>query len=161
MFQCLLEDNINTLQNDLKELEPKDRIKARLIDLVSYASDAGFYYLRPKAVVLPVSDEEIKMLFKFADQYQIPLTFRAAGTSLSGQSISDGILVDLSQHWNFVRVEEKGETVRVHPGVIGAVVNSELKKYGKKSLFSGVERNCKASRIWLYIIINFIFIIKN
>ncbi len=116
----------------LESILPKDRIKARLIDLVAYASDAGFYYLRPKAVVLPVSDDEIKALFQFSHQYQIPITFRAAGTSLSGQSISDGILVDLSQHWNFVRVENQGETVRVHPGVIGAVVNSELRKYGRK-----------------------------
>ena len=116
----------------LAEIIPSDRVKDRLIDLVSYASDAGFYYLRPKAVVQPVSDKEVISLFKFSHQQQIPITFRAAGTSLSGQSVSDGILVDLSQHWNFVRVEEKGETVRVHPGVIGAVVNSELKKYGKK-----------------------------
>ncbi len=116
----------------LESIIPANRIKARLIDLVSYASDAGFYYLRPKAVVQPVSEEEIKSLFQFSHQHQISVTFRAAGTSLSGQSISDGILVDLSQHWNLVRVEEKGETVRVHPGVIGAVVNSELRKYGRK-----------------------------
>lgn len=116
----------------LESIIAKDRIKARLIDVVSYASDAGFYYLRPKAVVLPVSDDEIKALFQFSHQHQIPITFRAAGTSLSGQSISDGILVDLSQHWNFVRVENKGETVRVHPGVIGSIVNSELRKYGRK-----------------------------
>lgn len=116
----------------LETILPKDRIRGRLIDLVAYASDAGFYYLRPQAVVLPVSDEEIIALFKFSHQHQVPVTFRAAGTSLSGQSISDGILVDLSQHWNFVRVEDKGETVRVHPGVIGATVNSELKKFGRK-----------------------------
>ncbi|MBC7617185.1 MAG: FAD-binding oxidoreductase [Pedobacter sp.] len=116
----------------LESILSKDRIKARLIDLVAYASDAGFYYLRPKAIVQPVSEEEIIALFKFSHQYQIPLTFRAAGTSLSGQSISDGILVDLSQHWNFVRVENKGETVRVQPGIIGAIVNAELRKYGRK-----------------------------
>ncbi|SFH05682.1 FAD-binding and (Fe-S)-binding domain-containing protein [Pedobacter insulae] len=116
----------------LESIIPADRIKARLIDLVSYASDAGFYYLRPTAVVQPVSEDEVKSLFQFSHQYKIPVTFRAAGTSLSGQSISDGILVDLSQHWNFVRVEDKGDTVRVHPGVIGAVVNSELRKYGRK-----------------------------
>ena len=116
----------------LESILSKDRIKTRLIDLVAYASDAGFYYLRPKAVVLPVSDEEIIGLFNFSHQHQIPITFRAAGTSLSGQSVSDGLLVDLSQHWSFVRVENKGETVRVHPGVIGAVVNAELRKYGRK-----------------------------
>ncbi|RZK41755.1 MAG: FAD-binding oxidoreductase [Pedobacter sp.] len=121
--------NIATL---LGAILAEDRIKTRLIDLVSYASDAGFYYLRPKAVVQPVSYEEVIALFKFSHEHQIPLTFRAAGTSLSGQSISDGILVDLSQHWGFVRAEGKGETVRVHPGVIGAVVNSELRKFGRK-----------------------------
>ncbi|HTM98529.1 MAG TPA: FAD-binding and (Fe-S)-binding domain-containing protein [Pedobacter sp.] len=116
----------------LETIIPADRIKARLIDLVSYASDAGFYYLRPQAVVQPVSEEEVKSIFQFSQLHQIPVTFRAAGTSLSGQSISDGILVDLSQHWNFVRVEDKGETVRVQPGIIGAVVNSELRRYGRK-----------------------------
>lgn len=116
----------------LEKIIPKDRIKARLIDLVAYASDAGFYYLRPKAVVLPVDTEEIKSLFHFSHQHQIPLTFRTAGTSLSGQAISDGILVDLSQHWQLVRAEDGGDKVRVQPGVIGATVNSELRRFGRK-----------------------------
>jgi D-lactate dehydrogenase len=123
---------MSNIEKLLEAILPNERIKARLIDVVSFASDAGFYYLRPKAVVQPVNEAEIIALFELSHQHQIPLTFRAAGTSLSGQSISDGILVDLSQHWNFVRVEGKGETVRVHPGVIGSIVNSELKRYGKK-----------------------------
>ncbi|TDG36520.1 FAD-binding oxidoreductase [Pedobacter changchengzhani] len=123
---------MNNLADLLTTILPRDRIKSRLIDLVAFASDAGFYYLRPKAVVQPISTDEVQALFKFSHTHNIPITFRAAGTSLSGQSISDGILVDLSQYWNFVRVEDKGETVRVQPGVIGAIVNSELKRYGKK-----------------------------
>lgn len=110
----------------------KDRIKSQLIDLVASASDAGFYYLRPKAVVLPVSEEEIKGLFRFSHQHQIPLVFRTGGTSLSGQSITDGILVDLSQHWRKISIENSGDSVRVQPGAIGAIVNTHLKKYGKK-----------------------------
>ena len=116
----------------LESVLPAARIKARLIDVVSYASDAGFYYLRPRAVVQPVSEAEVAALFNFSRQHQIPLTFRAAGTSLSGQAISDGILVDLSQHWNQVVVEAAGERVRVQPGVIGATVNAHLKKYARK-----------------------------
>lgn len=116
----------------LQSILPADRIKSRLIDLVAYAADAGFYALQPKAAVQVISVEEIIQLFKFSHQYQIPITFRAAGTSLSGQSISDGILVDLSLYWNLVRVEQGGDRVRVRPGVIGAVVNAELKKYGRK-----------------------------
>lgn len=111
---------------------PKERIKTRLIDLVAYASDAGFYHLQPKAVVQPVSVDEVIALFQFSLKHQIPLTFRTGGTSLSGQSITDGILVDLSQYWDKVIVENEGNHVRVQPGVIGAKVNHTLKKYGKK-----------------------------
>jgi D-lactate dehydrogenase len=125
----LLKMNIPAL---LENIIPKDRIKSQLIDLVASASDAGFYYLRPKAVVLPVTEEEIKGLFHFSRQYQIPLVFRTGGTSLSGQSITDGILVDLSQHWRKISIEEEGNYVRVQPGAIGAMVNTYLKKYGKK-----------------------------
>ncbi|GAB3823804.1 hypothetical protein GCM10028895_31230 [Pontibacter rugosus] len=116
----------------LETVLPKARIRARLIDVVSWASDAGFYYLRPKAVVQPVSEEEVKGLFAFSHQHKVPLTFRTAGTSLSGQSITDGILVDLSQFWNKVTVENEGELVRVQPGVIGAIVNAFLRKYKRK-----------------------------
>ncbi|NQV75129.1 MAG: FAD-binding oxidoreductase, partial [Bacteroidetes bacterium] len=92
----------------LEAILPKERIKCRLIDLVAYASDAGFYYLRPKAVVQPVSEEEIIALLAFSHQHKIHITFRTGGTSLSGQSITDGILVDLSQYWNQLIIEEDG-----------------------------------------------------
>jgi D-lactate dehydrogenase len=116
----------------LEAILPAARIKARLIDVVGYAADAGFYYLRPQAVVQPVSEAEVAALFAFSHQHQLPLTFRTAGTSLSGQAISDGILVDLSQYWDLVQPEAGGERVRVQPGVIGATVNAYLKKHGRK-----------------------------
>ncbi|WP_345955846.1 FAD-binding and (Fe-S)-binding domain-containing protein [Mucilaginibacter sp. PAMB04168] len=116
----------------LEDILPKERVKASLIDLVASASDAGFYYMRPKAVVLPVNETEIQKLFHFSKQHQVPLVFRAAGTSLSGQSVTDGILVDLSQHWRKISIEDNGGSVRVQPGAIGAIVNTYLKKYGKK-----------------------------
>jgi D-lactate dehydrogenase len=111
---------------------PAERIKTDLIDLVSSAADAGFYYLRPQAVVLPVSEAEVIALLAFSRQHNIPIVFRTAGTSLSGQSVTDGILVDLSQHWNKVVIENNGDLVRVKPGAIGAHVNTFLKKYQRK-----------------------------
>jgi D-lactate dehydrogenase len=54
------------------------------------------------------------------------------GTSLSGQGVTDGILVDLSKFWRNIVVENNGDTVRVEPGVIGANVNIALKPYGRK-----------------------------
>src|ERR1035437_6480689 len=122
----------NGVANLLESILPKSRIKSRLIDIVAYASDAGFYYLRPKAIVQPVSEKEIEALFNFSHRHKVPLTFRTAGTSLSGQAITDGILVDLSQYWNNVIVEENGETVRVQPGAIGNLVNAQLKKFSRK-----------------------------
>ncbi|MEP7143186.1 MAG: FAD-binding and (Fe-S)-binding domain-containing protein [Ferruginibacter sp.] len=116
----------------LKKILPENRIRARYIDLVSFASDAGFYYLLPKAVVQPVNEEEIISLFQFSQQHKIPLVFRTGGTSLSGQSITDGILVDLSQHWNKIKIESPGDLVRVQPGITGAMVNAYLSKYKRK-----------------------------
>ena len=116
----------------LKKIIPENRIRSRYIDLVSFAADAGFYLLIPKAVVQPVDEAEIIALFKFSQQHQIPLVFRTGGTSLSGQSVTDGILVDLSQHWNKIKIEESGDLVRVQPGITGAMVNAHLKKYNKK-----------------------------
>jgi D-lactate dehydrogenase len=117
---------------ELQKILPPDRIRTRLIDRVSFASDAGFYYLVPKAIVLPASEEEIIALFRLSRELKMPMVFRAAGTSLSGQAITDGILVDLSRYWNKVSVEEEGRSVRVQPGIIGGMVNVRLRKYGKK-----------------------------
>lgn len=111
---------------------PAERIKTRQIDLLTYASDAGFYQLVPKAVVQPATVAEVKALFQFSRQHNIPIVFRTGGTSLSGQSITDGLLVDLSQHWRGIQVNDNGKSVTVQPGITGAIVNQFLKKYHSK-----------------------------
>ncbi|WP_343743881.1 FAD-binding and (Fe-S)-binding domain-containing protein [Chitinophaga sp.] len=120
------------IAHELKNILPDNRIKSRYIDLISYASDAGFYHLVPQAVVQPIGEKEIVALFRFSQQHRIPLVFRTGGTSLSGQSITDGILVDLSQYWNKIQIEENGQAVRVQPGITGAMVNTYLKKHARK-----------------------------
>src|SRR3954454_20670840 len=124
--------NIVLLKEALLKILPENRIRDRYIDLVSFASDGGFYYLVPKAVVQPLSEVEIISLFQFSHQHQIPLVFRTGGTSLSGQSVTDGILVDLSQFWNKIQIEADGDLVRVQPGITGAMVNAFLNQYGRK-----------------------------
>lgn len=119
-------------EQDLLKILPAERIKSRLIDRVSYASDAGFYYLLPQAVVQPVNEDEIRSLFRLSQEKNIPLVFRTGGSSLSGQAITDGILVDLAQHWNRIRPEDGGKSVRVQPGITGAMVNAHLKKFMRK-----------------------------
>jgi D-lactate dehydrogenase len=120
------------IENELKKFLPASRIRARYIDVVSFASDAGFYHLVPKAVVHVVNEQEVILLFQFSHLHNIPLVFRTGGTSLSGQAITDGILVDLSQYWNRIKIEEEGNKVRVQPGITGAMVNAHLKRFSRK-----------------------------
>ncbi len=120
------------IKSSLSGMIAADRILIRPIDLIACASDASFYRLIPKAVVRAQSLDEIRALFAFSQQTQVPMTFRAAGTSLSGQSISDGLLVDVARHWRELRVEEAGRKIRVQPGVIGARANQMLIPYGAK-----------------------------
>jgi D-lactate dehydrogenase len=75
-----------------------------------------------QAIVQPVNEVEIITLFKFSKQYKIPIVFRTGGTSLSGQSITDGVLVDSSQYWNKIVVEKNGAIIAYaawHNGCIG------------------------------------------
>ena len=86
------------MPTSLTSILPADRIRSRLIDRIAYANDASYFRLVPQAVVQPDSISEIQALFNFTQQNKIPMTFRAAGTSLSGQAQTDGILGDISKH---------------------------------------------------------------
>ena len=121
-----------TLQADLAALLSPDRVLTRPIDRVAYASDASFYRLVPQAVVRPRSVEEIRALFTYSHRQRVPLTFRAAGTSLSGQAVTDGILVDISRYWRKIVVEEDGAKIRLGSGVIGSDANMALKPYARR-----------------------------
>ena len=117
---------------ELSRYFPPEKLKLSLIDRYAFAGDAGFYYLLPLAIVQPTTIDEIKWLFVFAHQYSVPLTFRTGGTSLSGQSITDGILVDLARGWKKADPLSSGARVRVEPGAIGAHVNQKLGSFSAK-----------------------------
>jgi D-lactate dehydrogenase len=87
------------LQTQLATILPKERVLTRPIERYAYANDASYFRLVPQAVVHAASIDEVRGLFQFSQQHRIPLTFRAAGTSLSGQAVSDGILVVLARGW--------------------------------------------------------------
>ena len=120
------------LRQELGHIVDPARVLGRPIELVMYASDASFYRLMPQAVVLATTVGEVSDLFAFSRRRAIPMTFRAAGTSLSGQAQSDGILVEVARHWRGVTVEDDGARVRVKPGTIAARVNLSLAPYGRK-----------------------------
>ena len=108
------------------------RILTRPIDRIAFASDASLYRLVPRAVVQPTTSEEVRQLFRYSREKKIPLTFRCGGTSLSGQAITDGILIDVGRYWRSAKVEENGRLLRVQPGLIGQQANQILKTFSAK-----------------------------
>ena len=108
------------------------KVRDELIMRYAYAGDAGFYYMIPLAIVFPDNEHDIAVILSLTTQYHCSVTFRCAGTSLSGQTVTDGLIVDLSKTWNYVRPLENGEFVEFMPGVTGAVVNHVLRKMGRK-----------------------------
>lgn len=98
----------------------------------AFANDAGHYLLIPQAVMQPRSETEIVEIFKESRRRRIPVTFRAGGTSLSGQSITDGWLVDIGRHWRMAEPSKEGARVRVQGGAIGAYVNAKLRPFRRK-----------------------------
>jgi D-lactate dehydrogenase len=120
------------IKSELSSIMAVDRVHSRLIDRIAYANDASYFRLVPQAVVQPVSIDEIKALLRFSQRNRIPLTFRAAGTSLSGQALTDGILVDISKHWGRYSVEEDGKRINFQPGIIGGYLNNVLKPYHRR-----------------------------
>lgn len=111
---------------------PDERIYTDDLRLLTWGTDAGFYRLIPQIVVRSMNEDEVSRLLALADKHNLPATFRAAGTSLSGQSISDSILIVAGKHWEKYSISEDLETITLQPGIIGERVNQILKPFGRK-----------------------------
>ncbi len=101
----------------------------------AYGTDASFYRLIPKMVLKVETEREIQSLLKLARKHRTPVTFRAAGTSLSGQAVTDSILLKLShtgKNWRRHAIGDEGKTITVEPGLIGGEVNRLLGSYAKR-----------------------------
>ena len=102
-----------------------------------YATDASAYREMPLGVAIPETIADIEALIKFADEKQIALIPRTAGTSLAGQVVGSGLVVDVSKFFNrILEINQEESYVWVEPGVVRDVLNVELKKHG---LFFGPE----------------------
>ncbi|MGY4492322.1 FAD-binding and (Fe-S)-binding domain-containing protein [Pseudomonas sp. TE3610] len=99
---------------------------------LAFGTDASFYRLIPKLVIRVESEDEVVALLKLAHREHVPVTFRAAGTSLSGQAISDSVLIVLGDNWNGREIRGQGTQIRLQPGVIGAQANAWLAPFGRK-----------------------------
>ncbi|GAB2920690.1 FAD-binding and (Fe-S)-binding domain-containing protein [Rheinheimera gaetbuli] len=116
----------------VKQLIPAERYFDDPIAMLAYGTDASFYRLLPKLVLRVESEAEVVALLKLANEFKVALTFRAAGTSLSGQAVTDSVLLVLGENWQQREVRGLGEQIRLQPGVIGAAANSVLSKFQRK-----------------------------
>ncbi len=118
--------------NDLKSFIPESRMATDPLRTLAYGTDASFYRLIPKIVVRADTEAEVSRILRQSGEQKIPVTFRAAGTSLSGQAISDSVLLVAGESWQQWEVLEKGRKIRLQPGIIGARANGILAPYGRK-----------------------------
>ncbi len=121
------------LKDELSKTIPVKRIITNPLQLLAYGTDASFYRLIPKIVVQVHSEEEAVEVIKQTARLNIPVTYRAAGTSLSGQAISDSVLMVATHEWRkYTILDDKALAIKLQPGITGARANVYLKPFGRK-----------------------------
>ena len=107
-------------------------ISTREIDRYRISSDASHFSFIPSGLATPTNSDQIASLFKYATQNRTHITFRSGGTSLSGQAVTDGIMIDTRRHFRTIEVLDSGKQVRVQPGATVRAVNARLARFGRK-----------------------------
>jgi FAD/FMN-containing dehydrogenase/Fe-S oxidoreductase len=118
---------------DLKALDQKLEGEFRFDNLhqILYATDASAYKMLPVGVAFPKNENDIQLLVQFAQEHHLPLTPRTAGTSLAGQTVGQGIIVDVSKYFTkIISFDKTNKTVTVQPGVIRDELNLFLAPHG-------------------------------
>lgn len=122
---------LNLIEQLRQQIDEKRIITDPTLTL-AYGTDASFYRLLPQLVLQLDTLDEVIFAIKTCYACQIPMTFRAAGTSLSGQAQSDSVLITLTRRWRDYKVLNDGAQIWLQPGIIGAEANSILAPFGRK-----------------------------
>ena len=117
--------------NDIKGILPSDRVYTDELRTLAWGTDASFYRMTPQVVIRAKDEVEVAAIVQAANRYGLPFTFRAAGTSLSGQSVSDSILIVAGKNWEDYSVAPDADSITLQPGIVGARVNQILKPLGR------------------------------
>ena len=128
----MLSAPFQSLKEALSAVIPESRLIHDDLRTLAYGTDASFYRLIPKLVARVESEEELLVVLREARARKLPLTFRGAGTSLSGQAVSDSLLVMLGPSWNRWSINGDASRITLQPGVIGSHANLYLAPHGKK-----------------------------
>jgi D-lactate dehydrogenase len=111
---------------------PPARLMCDPFRTLAFGTDASFYRLVPKIVAKAMTPDEVTRLLGIAARLEVPVTFRTAGTSLSGQAVTDSVLVVLAGGWRGWEILDGGGRIALEPGVIGAEANALLAPLGRK-----------------------------
>ncbi|MCP3671085.1 MAG: FAD-binding oxidoreductase, partial [Gammaproteobacteria bacterium] len=123
----------HNLKSALATFIPAQRLIDDPLRTLAYGTDASFYRMIPQLVVRVINEDEVSRLLQLAHQHHTPVTFRAAGTSLSGQAITDSVLVVMDGNaWHEHQILDAGTRIRLQPGIIGSQANSYLAHLGRK-----------------------------
>ena len=128
----LTNKNYNKLYYKFLDKIPEDRVFNDELNRLAYGTDASFYRLIPKIVVKVINSDEVIFILSECSELNIPVTFRAAGTSLSGQSISDSVLIVIDRNWRGHSISDDQSYISLEPSVIGSFANAYLKPFNKK-----------------------------
>ena len=128
----MLKAPYDLLHRELQPRIPAERLITDPLRLLAWGTDASFYRLVPQLVVVVDDEDELRLVLQRCAAHRTPLTFRAAGTSLSGQALSDSVLVMLGDGWRGMRIAEDAASISLQPGVIGAAANRALAPLGRK-----------------------------
>jgi len=128
----MLESRYQDFFDEISKKIPLNKIFTDKLHTFAYGTDASFYRLTPKIVIKTDNATEVQDIIKLAHSMNLSLTFRAAGTSLSGQAISDSILVITSRNFSNFKIADDISYISLQPALTGAQANNLLAKYSKK-----------------------------
>ncbi|MGR5178485.1 FAD-binding and (Fe-S)-binding domain-containing protein [Vibrio mediterranei] len=127
-----LNANYLVLKQQLASRLEDERIITGEAERLAYGTDASFYRLIPQIVLRLKDIDEVVFAIQCCRENSLPFTFRAAGTSLSGQAVSDSVLITLTDDWRSHSILDDGNKITLQPGVIGADANRYLLPFQRK-----------------------------
>ena len=127
-----LPEAYRTFYHECVKFIPESRMFCDPISTMAYGTDASVYRLIPRIVVKVSSADEMSRIIRVAGSVKIAVTFRAAGTSLSGQAVTDSVLLVMSGGWGKCVIADNGDTISLGPAILGAEANAYLKPYDRK-----------------------------
>ena len=117
--------------SELRQIVAADRIYTDELRRLGWGTDASFYRQIPQVVIRSDGEEEISKIVQLCKKHKLSFTFRAAGTSLSGQSCTDSVLIVAGKHWEKYELADDKESIKLQPGIVGGRVNQILKPYSR------------------------------